>query len=70
MLLSTVRGCGSLVRKLAGKNRVWVKCVSQASLPRSQLTTFVLRHKDVITKMTQLESEDKQTKHGETYNMG
>lgn len=31
---------------------------------------FVLGHKSMITKMTQLEPEDKQTKHGAMCNMG
>lgn len=59
----------SLVRMLAHKNRVWVNSISEASLPCCYPTVLVLRHKS-ITKMTQLESEDKQTKHGEIYNMG
>lgn len=70
MLLSTVRGYRSLVRMLARKNRVWVNGVPEASLPCCYPTMFVQRHKSMITKVTQLESEDKQTKHGEMYNMG
>lgn len=60
-LLSTRGGAGRWLGCRPGQDRVWGKAVWLAPDP----VMFVLRHEGAMTKMAQLEPEDKQTKHGE-----